>query len=250
MEQKIMIHDVIKQRHTTRLMTDSIEDSHVETILASARMAPSKNKIHGYKIFALTNSEEGKHIKQQLCNHITKYKEQDGSMIYLMQTLAPLVLIYMLDPSPEHQMLGITERTGKEIYSEEEAKITDQRDRYIMIKNSLRDAMISATYAQLTAEGLDLGTAFVACGLEDIIWDREFEKFFTAAFGENYRSRYIEPAVILCIGPKHPKIIDLYQSNVSTYSETYLDGKTDFIRAGREKSFTLSDKQKNMIDLI
>lgn len=245
-----MIHDIIKQRHTTRLMTDSIEDSHVETILASARMAPSKNKIHGYKIFALTNSDQGTHIKQQLCNHITKYKEQDGSMTYLMQTLAPLVLIYMLDPSPEHQMLGITEKTGKEIYSEEEAKITDQRDRYIMIKNSLRDAMISATYAQLTAEGLGLGTAFVACGLEDIIWDREFEQFFNAAFGENYRSRSIEPAVILCIGPKHPKILDLYQNNIATYSESYLDGKTDFIRSGREKSFTLSDRQTNIIDLI
>lgn len=245
-----MIHDIIKQRHTTRLMTDSIEDSHVETILASARMAPSKNKIHGYKIFALTNSDQGKHIKQQLCNHITKYKEQDGSMTYLMQTLAPLVLIYMLDPSPEHQMLGIAEKTGKEIYSEEEAKITDQRDRYIMIKNSLRDAMISATYAQLTAEGLGLGTAFVACGLEDIIWDREFEQFFNAAFGENYRSRSIEPAVILCIGPKHPKILDLYQNNIATYSESYLDGKTDFIRSGREKSFTLSDRQTNIIDLI
>ncbi len=245
-----MIHNVIKQRHTTRLMTDFIESSQVETILASARIAPSKNKIHGYKIFALTNSDEGKHIKQQLCNHITKYKEQDGSMTYLLQTLAPLVLIYMLDPAPEHQMLGITERTGKEIYSEEEAKITDQRDRYIMIKNSLRDAMISATYAQLTAEGLGLGTAFVACGLEDIIWDKEFEKFFTTAFGENYRSKYIEPAVILCIGPKHPKIVELYKTNAEKYSEPYLDGQTCLIRSDRERSFTLSDRQKNMIDLI
>jgi nitroreductase len=247
---KIMIHDIIKNRHTTRLMTDSIEDSHVEKILASAKMAPSKNKIHGYKIFALTNSERGKRIKKQLCNQITKYKEQDGSTTYLLQTLAPLVLIYMLDPSPEHQMLGITERTGKEIYSEEEAKITDQRDRYIMIKNSLRDAMISATYAQLTAEGLGLGTAFVACGLEDIIWDREFEDFFNATFGENYRSKSIEPAVIVCIGPKDPKIVELYENNAEKYSEPYLDGQTCFIRSDRERSFTLSDRQKNMIDLI
>jgi len=245
-----MIHKIIQKRHTTRLMTDSIEDDHVEKILTSAKLAPSKNKIHGYKIFALTNSVAGKKIKQRLCDNITKYKEQDDSITYLLQTLAPLVLIYILDPSPEHQMLGITERTGKEIYSEEEAKITDQRDRYIMIKNSLRDAMISATYAQLTAEGLGLGTAFVACGLEDIIWDSEFEEFFNAAFGENYRSKYIEPAVILCIGPKDSKITDLYKNNAEKYSEPYLDGVTCLIRSDRERSFVLSDRQKNMIDLI
>lgn len=245
-----MIHDIIKQRHTTRLMTDSIEDDHVEKILASARLAPSKNKIHGYKIFAFTNSEQGKHIKQQLCDNITKYEDPEKGMIYLMQTQAPLVLLYMLDPAPEHQMLGLNESTGKEIYTEEEAKVTDQRDRYIMIKNSLRDAMISATYAQLTAEGLGLGTAFVACGLEYIIWDGEFEKFFTKAFGENFRSRHIEPAVIVCIGPKDPKILDLYANDISKCSEPYLDGTTDFVRSGREKSFTLSDKQKAMIEVI
>ena len=247
---KNMIHEIIKNRHTTRLMTDSIEDDHVEKILTSARLAPSKNKIHGYKIFALTNSVAGKKIKQRLCDDITKYKDDETGMIYLMQTKAPLVLLYMLDPSPEHQMLGISEKTGKEIYTEDEAKITDQRDRYIMIKNSLRDAMISATYAQLTAEGLGLGTAFVACELETIIWDRQFEDFFTEAFGENYRSRHIEPGVILCIGPKDPKILDLYANNVTKYSEPYLDGTTDFVRTGREKSFTLSDKQKSMIEII
>ena len=246
----IDISNLIEKRHTTRLMTDSIEDDHVEKILASARLAPSKNKIHGYKIFAFTNSEQGKHIKQQLCDNITKYEDPEKGMIYLMQTRAPLVLLYMLDPAPEHQMLGLSESTGKEIYTEAEAKVTDQRDRYIMIKNSLRDAMISATYAQLTAEGLGLGTAFVACGLEFIIWDGEFEKFFTKAFGENYRSRHIEPAVIVCIGPKDPKILDLYANDISKCSEPYLDGTTDFVRSGREKSFTLSDKQKTMIEVI
>lgn len=246
----IDVSSLIEKRHTTRLMTDSIDQEHVEKILNSARLAPSKNKIHGYKIFAFTNSDTGKNIKQQLCDNITKYKDAETGMIYLMQTRAPLVLLYILDPSPEHQMLGISEKTGKEIYTEDQAKITDQQDRYMMIKNSLRDAIISATYAQLTAEGLGLGTAYVACGLEDIMWAKEFEDFFTKAFGKNFRSRNIEPAVILCIGPKDPKIVDLYANNISNYSEPYLDGVTDFVRSGREKSFTLSDRQKAMIEII
>lgn len=244
-----MIENIIKNRHTTRLMTDDITEEQVETILTSARLAPSKNRIYGYKVFALTNSQQGRKLKQRLCDHVTKYEEEKG-MVYLMQSLAPLVLIYMLDPAPEHQMLAINETTGKEIYNQTEDLVSNQKDRYVMIKNSLRDAMISASYAQLTAEGLGLGTAFVACGLEFLVWDDEFEKFFNKSFGENFRDRFIEAAVIVCIGPKHPKILDLYDNDTIPYTETYLDGFTDFTRAGREKSFVVNDKQKSMIELI
>lgn len=245
-----MIDNIIKSRHTTRLMADEINNDDVDTILTSARLAPSKNRIYGYKIFALTNSEQGSGLKKRLCEHVTKYEEQGKGTIYLLQTLAPLVLIYMLDPAPEHQMVGINEHVGTEVYEQTKDQVKNDKDRYVMVKNSLRDAMISATYAQLTAEGLGLGTAFVACGLEDLIWDNEFAKFFGKSFGDDFRSRFVEPAVILCIGPKHPKITELYANGAEAYTETYLHGFTDLTRSGREKSFVINDKQKNIIDIV
>lgn len=245
-----MIENIIKARHTTRLMSDDITDEQVETILTCARLAPSKNRIYGYKIFALTNSDQGRALKQRLCEHVTKYEEPGKGTIYLLQTLAPLVLIYMLDPAPEHQMLNIRESQGTEIYNQTREQVENDKDRYVMVKNALRDAIISAAYAQLTAEGLGLGTAYVACGLEDLIWDKEFEKFFAESFGNDFRSKFVEPAVILCIGPKHPKIVDLYSKDAPASTEPYLNGFTDFTRSGRERSFVINDKQKNIIDLI
>ena len=43
------VNDIIKQRHTTRLMAGPVKPEDIETIFDSARRAPSKNKIYGYK---------------------------------------------------------------------------------------------------------------------------------------------------------------------------------------------------------
>ena len=51
------VHELIKNRHTTRLMTDAIKPEDVQTIMESARRAPSKNKIYGYKVIALSKAK-------------------------------------------------------------------------------------------------------------------------------------------------------------------------------------------------
>ena len=244
------VHELIKNRHTTRLMTDAIKPEDVTTIMESARRAPSKNKIYGYKVIALTNSEQGKKLKQVLCDDITLYEEDDGRNIYLKQTLAPLVLIYVANPAPEHQMVNVKEEHGEEVFDSCYSDVKGEADRYAMIKSSVRDAMISATYAQLTAEDLGYGTAFVACGLESVMSNRQFHDLWVKEFGSDYKQQPIESVVLMCIGPKHEKITNLYNGTDIERKEPYLNGETHYRRAGREESFFVNKKQEAMFTTI
>lgn len=239
------VNQIIKNRHTTRLMTDQVSEQDLQTILDSAMCAPSKNRIYGYKIFSLTDSPKSIELKQELCDKITLYKDDDET-VYLKQTLAPLVLVYMATPAPEHQMLGLKNGEDSEVYNRDYCEVSDQVDLRVMTKNSIRDAMISATYAQLTAEDLGYGTAYVACGAEDVMSNKKFIALFKEQL-PTYDINTIEPVVMLCIGKKHQKIIDLYNGKNIPTEEQYLDGVTHYKRSGREESFVVNDKQKTMI---
>lgn len=241
-----IINKLINSRHTTRLMKDSMNQIDIETILDSARRAPSKNKIYGYKVIVLTNSEKGKKLKQVLCEDITLYKEDDGRIVYLKQTLAPLVLLYIANPAPEHQMVNVKEEHGEEVFDNCYSDVNGEADRYAMIKSSVRDAMISATYAQLTAEELGYGTAFVACGIENVMSNQQFHELWVNEFGSDYRQQPIESVVLMCIGPKHEKITNLYSGTDTERKEPYLNGETHYRRAGREESFFVNKKQESM----
>jgi nitroreductase len=247
------VNQLINQRHTTRLMDNNISDEDVATILDSTRRAPSKNKIYGYKVFVLTNTDRANLLKKELCENVTKYLD-DGAMVYLRQVFAPLVMIFMATPAPEHQMLNIKEVPGKsalEVYNHNLNEVISDVDRIAMTKNSIRDAMISATYAQLTAEDLGYGTAYVACGIEgDLTTNSEFAKLWKENFGEDYLNQSLDPVVILCIGPKSQKILDLYAGTDNIIQEPYLNGVTDYKRKGREESFLINIKQQNMIVTI
>ena len=239
------VNQIIKNRHTTRLMTEQVSEGDLQTILDSARRAPSKNRIYGYKILSLTDSARSIELKQELCDKITLYKD-DNETVYLKQTLAPLVLVYMATPAPEHQMVGLKNGEDLEVYNKDYNEVNNQIDLRVMAKNSIRDAMISATYAQLTAEDLGYGTAYVACGAEDLMSNKKFIELFKERLPE-YDINTIEPVVILCIGKKHQTVIDLYSDKNVPAEEQYLDGVTHYKRSGREASFVVNNKQRSMI---
>jgi len=228
-------------------MTDEISEDDVQTILDSARRAPSKNKIYGYKVFALTDSAVGKRLKKELCDNITTCEDEDGKDIYLLQTKAPLVLLYVTNPAPEHQMVDLIENDGTEVYDKVYSEVKSPVSKYVMVKGAVRDAMISATYAQLTAEDLGYGTAFVACGMEDVLSNKQFVRLLAKEFGDDFASQPIEAVVAICIGPKDKKIVDLYAGKEVSNKEEYLDGETHFKRGGREESFFINQKQETMI---
>jgi nitroreductase len=241
------VNKLINQRHTTRLMKNTIKEEDIQTILDSARRAPSKNKIYGYKVFALTESDIGKQLKSELCNTITSCEGDKGQQVYLLQTKAPLVLLYVTNPAPEHQMVDIVETVGTEVYDRVYSEVKSQVSKNVMVKGSVRDAMISATYAQLTAEDLGYGTAFVACGMEDVLFNKQFSKLLSKEFGDDYLSQPIEAIVAVCIGPKEQKILDIFAGKDISIEEKYLDGETHFKRSGREESFFVNQKQQTMI---
>jgi len=241
------LSDVIARRHTTRLMDGEISSEHEKIILDSARRAPSKNKIYGYKVFALGTSDKATELKQQLCDEVTKCQNEKNQTVYLLQTKAPLVLVYMANPAPEHQMVDLHDSADTEIFDRAYSEVKDQISRYVMIKNSIRDAMISAAYAQLTAEDLGYGTAYVACGLEDLMRNSKFIDLFKEEFGDNFKNEPIEPVVLVCIGPKHQKIKDIISGQSDSWRESYLDGETHYKRNGREESFFINKKQETMI---
>lgn len=228
-------------------MTDSIKEEDVQTILDSARRAPSKNKIYGYKVFALTESATGKRLKSELCDNITTCEDDNGQDIYLLQTKAPLVLLYVTNPAPEHQMVDVVENNGTEVYDKVYSEVKSNVSKYVMVKGAVRDAMISATYAQLTAEDLGYGTAFVACGMEDVLSNKQFVRLLAKEFGDDFASQPIEAVVAVCIGPKDQRILDIYAGKDVPVEEEYLDGETHFKRSGREESFFINQKQQTMI---
>jgi nitroreductase len=241
------VNKLIKARYTTRLMKNNIDENDVQIILDSARRAPSKNKIYGYKVFALTESDLGKQLKSELCDIITACDGDKGQRVYLLQTKAPLVLLYVTNPAPEHQMVKIEENSGTEVYDKVYSEVKSKIDRYVMVKGAIRDAMISATYAQLTAEDLGYGTAYVACGMEDVLYNKNFASLLSKEFGEDFTSQPIESIVAVCIGPKEQKILDIYAGDDSDIEEEYLDGETHYKRSGREESFFVNQKQETMI---
>lgn len=242
-----VVNNLINSRYTTRLMTDSIKEEDVQTILDSARRAPSKNKIYGYKVFALTESATGKRLKSELCDNITTCEDDNGQDIYLLQTKAPLVLLYVTNPAPEHQMVDVVENNGTEVYDKVYSEVKSNVSKYVMVKGAVRDAMISATYAQLTAEDLGYGTAFVACGMEDVLSNKQFVRLLAKEFGDDFASQPIEAVVAVCIGPKDQRILDIYAGKDVPVEEEYLDGETHFKRSGREESFFINQKQQTMI---
>jgi nitroreductase len=228
-------------------MTEDINDEDVQTILDSARRAPSKNKIYGYKVFALTNSPAGKRLKSELCDNITTCEDENNKDIYLLQTKAPLVLLYVTNPAPEHQMVDLVENKGTEVYDKVYSEVKSQISKNVMVKGAVRDAMISATYAQLTAEDLGYGTAFVACGMEDVLSNKQFIRLLAKEFGDDYSEQPIEAVVAVCIGPKDQQILDIYSGKEVSVKQEYLDGETHFKRGGREESFFINQKQETMI---
>lgn len=242
-----IVNKLINERHTTRLMTGDIKEEDIQIILDSARRAPSKNKIYGYKVFALTDSSSGKRLKSELCDNITTCEDENGRDIYLLQTKAPLVLLYVTNPAPEHQMVDVIENDGTEVYDKVYSEVKSNVSKYVMVKGAVRDAMISATYAQLTAEDLGYGTAFVACGMEDVLSNKQFMRMLSKEFGDDFASQPIEAVVAVCIGPKDQKIIDIYSGKDVSKVEEYLDGETHFKRGGREESFFVNQKQETMI---
>jgi nitroreductase len=160
----------IMSRRSFRSFKDTpLPTKHVNLILESACYAPSKNRLYPYQITAITETDNGKAIKQQL---LKKAFFDAGSKNYHGMCLAPLLLIYSWIPVGEQNMWGAM-RNYPESRTDGIAKFDSltptQKEK--CLHSGIADIHISASWALLMAESLGYETHFVECFRFDIARD-------------------------------------------------------------------------------
>jgi nitroreductase len=135
--------DLFRQRRTVRYASSTdISEDHRNKILEAAKLAPSFDKLYPYKIYALTNTEQGKLKKEALleyfrCGTDRPFSGWKGKEI-LQPILSGLVLAYTWQEAISRTPDPLAPGPGY----------------------GIQDAMISATMAMMAAESLGLKTAF------------------------------------------------------------------------------------------
>ena len=209
-----MIDNLYDARKTVRLfLDDPVPKDDVDKIIGAAKKVPSKNCLYPYNIMALTNSEEGKKVKQHLCRNVcltiwdidkdAQYPAYDFDRnsittpkIRMRQQLkqieAPLTLAFVGQ--------WISDRNEKDNFF----TTKDQMDVFTfenlvkqgnieIITRVIRDCMLSCSWAQLKAQELGYDTAFV--GIAGQHENAEVNKNGVFTLGD-----YENIIILLCIG--------------------------------------------------
>lgn len=160
----------IMSRRSFRSFRDTpLPDKHVRMILEAACFAPSKNRLYPYQITAITQSDQGRDLKQNL---LKQAFFDAGSKVYHGMCLAPLLLIYSWIPVGEQNMWGVA-RNYPEARNDGIAKFDSltpsQKEK--CLHTAIADIHISASWALLMAESLGYATHFVECFRFDIARD-------------------------------------------------------------------------------
>ncbi|MFH1306377.1 MAG: nitroreductase family protein [Candidatus Micrarchaeota archaeon] len=118
---------LLQKRHSVRAyMEKEVEEEKLQKIISASLSAPSAGNLQAYKIFVIKNKEK----KKQLGN---------ASLGQECVQNAPIVLIFIADKMQSGGKYG---SRGENLYS-------------------LQDATISASYAQLAAADLGLGSVWI-----------------------------------------------------------------------------------------
>ena len=185
-----MIDNLFDTRKTVRLFLDElVPNDHVDKIIAAAEKAPSKNCLYPYNIMALTNSEEGKKVKQHLCRNVcltiwdidkdAQYPAYDFDRnsittpkIRMRQELkqieAPLTLAFVgqwvADINKKDTVMFGGDNGLKDNYDIYNLKTLTVDGNIEVLTRVIRDCMLSCSWAQLKAQELGYDTAFVGIG--------------------------------------------------------------------------------------
>lgn len=161
------ILELLKKRYTTKLWQHTpVTDAQLDYVLQCAYLAPSKMAHHSHKIVALTNSAEGKAIKDWLFYEHTwawdGYPAYDipvghqstEDRDYNGQYRAPVVLIWLSTLKDAERILVQTQVNHQPVsYHVHTPDAYQQRS----------DIYISATTAMLAAEEQGLRTGYGVC---------------------------------------------------------------------------------------
>ena len=158
---------LLQQRYTTKLWQDKpVTDTQLDYVLQCAYLAPSKMAHHSHKIVALTDSVEGKAIKDWLFYEHTwswdgypAYKVPKDHVSaeqrdYNGQYRAPVLLIWLSELKDGGRVQVHTQIKDQKIQYHVTVPDADQQR---------SDIYISATAAMLAAEELGLNTGYGVC---------------------------------------------------------------------------------------
>jgi len=161
------IKQLLSERYTTKLWQDTpVSDAQLDYVLQCAYLAPSKMAHHSHKIVAITNSVQGKAIKDWLfyehtwawdghpAYDIPVGHQSDEDRDYNGQYRAPVVLIW-LSELKNARRVTVQKQIHNQLlqYNVSTPNADQQRN----------DIYISATTAMLAAEEQGLRTGYGVC---------------------------------------------------------------------------------------
>jgi nitroreductase len=140
MENNLKSH--LEKRFTAKWWDETpVEKEKLNYILETTYLAPSKQGEYQYEIIVVTNSDQGKEIKQWLywentwCYEGCRGKDGADDKRYNGQVLAPVLLIYLVKDQGNNNIEDLTQR-------------------------NLIDSVISSTVAMCAAQEVGLSTGF------------------------------------------------------------------------------------------
>lgn len=137
--------DLFRHRRTVRYAsTTDISQDHIDKILAAANLAPSFDKLYPYKIYALTNSPEGKAKKELMLEYFRCGRDRPFSGWANKEILQPVLSGLVLAYTHWNSLPRTPDPAEKSKYG-----------------FGIQDAMISGTMAMMAAESLGLKTSFL-----------------------------------------------------------------------------------------
>ena len=167
---------LLQQRYTTKLWQDTpVTDAQLDYVLQCAYLAPSKMAHHSHRVVALTNSVQGREIKDWLFyehtwawdgypaydipvgHHSTDARDYNG------QYRAPVVLIWLSELKDARRVT-----VQKQIRDEWVQYTVGTPDAY----QQRSDIYISATTAMLAAEEQGLRTGYGVCHHQKMVAER------------------------------------------------------------------------------
>jgi nitroreductase len=144
-----MLKQILQKRITTKWwLPTAIESEKLNEVLDCAYMAPSKQGKFNHKIYVISDSVEGRALKEYMfwedtfCLDLVRGKQGPGLRRYNGQVNAPIVLVWIAELSAN----AVNPLTS-------ENEIARVRD----------DCIVSATMAMCAAEALGLQTGFCGC---------------------------------------------------------------------------------------
>ncbi len=160
MENYDYLLDLMQNRHTPRMVDSGpIPDVDVQKIYSAIKTAPSFDRVFPYKVFFLTNSEEGISKKEQLIEYFRCGSDDVGDPWDDKEILQPLLSGLVIAYTIDQNKLSPTADYG------EPGSLTR---RLSIGRHALKDMMVSGTYAMLAARSLGYHTGMFGAS-KDII---------------------------------------------------------------------------------